>query len=152
MDQHRSISITFPTNINIPNELNNQNRSSPNFLKKTNIVLNTSLLKEHNNNNNDISKYRPKTAGPKIMHKKQPQPHEDAILKYKLLKGNSNENSKPQTVKTYWQSPGPVVLNNFSLDLNVPNKPTLLERYWKYNKIKKSEILTNRCFDSDDGR
>ena len=67
---------------------------------------------------------------------------------------DSNENKRPQTAtKTFWQPSGPVVLNNVSLGLNIQNnKPTLLERYWKYNKIKKSEVLTNRCYDSEDGR
>ena len=183
MDQHRSIkfptnkpvvlSYHHYNNNNNNNNSNTSNRNKPTLLKKSNILINSSFISENNNHssnniineetqNYDFPKSRPISAAsrPKIMQKKNNYDQE-IFTKFRLMKENKanqineiNEHSRPESaMKNCWQAPGPVLLNNVTLGLNLPNnKPTLLERYWKYNKIKKGEVLTNRCYDSEDGR
>jgi hypothetical protein len=146
-NKHRT--IIFPTKNNNSNE--NQ------ILKKANIIINTTFENENNIKvHHNFLKSRPKSAAPRIILHKQNFDHE-TLTKYKQMSNpnnnnNNNNNPRPQTAKASLSN-GPIALNNITLTLNVPSKqPTLLERYWKYNKIKKGEILTNRCFDSDDGR
>jgi hypothetical protein len=155
------------------------NRNKPTLLKKSNILINSSFISESNHSNNNIGneetqnydfpKSRPISAAsrpisaasrPKIMQKNNNYDKE-IFTRFRLMtqdKTNQinemNESTRPQSdMKNCWQAPGPVIINNVALGVNLPNnKPTLLERYWKYNKIKKGEVLTNRCYDSDDGR
>jgi nucleoside-specific outer membrane channel protein Tsx len=58
------------------------------------------------------------------------------------------ERSRPKTTNTASSDfHREKTLTKITLSIDEQNKPDLLERYWKYNRIKRNDILKNRFAD-----